>query len=41
MLDKPENSPMQWPVKETQVEKALKISRNGSATGMDRCPFEL
>ena len=29
------------PLTETQTEKALHLSKNGSATGMDGCPYEL
>jgi ribonuclease HI/exonuclease III len=45
----PENQQMQEPMHttmnqnatEAQVEEALRLSKNGSATGMDGCPYEL
>ncbi|KAH9061794.1 hypothetical protein EDB83DRAFT_2171515, partial [Lactarius deliciosus] len=30
-----------WSIYKTQVKKALKLAKNGSATGMDGCPYEL
>jgi len=32
---------MNWPVSEEQVNEAIRMSKNGSATGMDGCPYEL
>ena len=32
---------MNQPLTETQTERALKLSKNGSATGLDGCPYEL
>jgi len=40
-LNDPENSPLGRPITEECVEKALKLAKNGSATGMDGCPYEL
>ena len=34
-------SAMNQPLVESQVEKALNLSKNGSATGIDGCPYEL
>ena len=34
-------TPMNWPVREEQVKEAIRTSKNGSATGMDGCPYEL
>lgn len=30
-----------WMITHAQVMKALKLSKNGTATGLDRCPYEL
>jgi len=32
---------MNWTVRRDQVREAILISKNGSATGMDGCPYEL
>jgi len=36
-----ENSPMNWAIKKEQVREAIIAAKNGSATGMDGCPYEL
>ena len=40
-LPDPERTTPNWNVTEDQVHKALQIAKNGSATGLDRCPYEL
>ena len=40
-LQEPTYTPLNWCVTQAQVEEALNLSKNGSATGMDGCPFEL
>jgi ribonuclease HI/exonuclease III len=40
-LSNPETSALSRPLTEGQTEKALHLSKNGSATGMDGCPYEL
>ena len=40
-LDDPNESALNRILTEGQTEKALHLSKNGSATGMDRCPYEL
>lgn len=40
-LPEPERSPMNWVVSEDHVKCALKLSKDGSATGLDGCPNEL
>ena len=37
----PEALPLNWLVRETHTTKALHLTKNGSATGMDGCPYEL
>ena len=37
----PDQTRLNWVLTETQVETALRLSKNGSATGMDGCPYEL
>lgn len=32
---------MFWTVETAQVEKAIKLSKTGSSTGIDGCPYEL
>ena len=32
---------MNWKAKRVHIAKALKLTKNGSATGMDGCPYEL
>ena len=41
ILEKPNKSVLHQNTTEVQTEKALYLSKNGSATGMDRCPYEL
>ena len=40
-LSEPERSTPDWNLSEDQVRKALHLSKNGSATGIDGCPYEL
>ena len=40
-LDDPFASPLNWCLTEAHIGKALKLAKNGSATGMDGCPYEL
>lgn len=40
-LKQSDASAMDHPTTETQTEVALHLSKNGSATGMDGCPYEL
>ena len=40
-LANPENSTLNSTLTEGQTEKALHLSKNGSATGLDGCPYEL
>ena len=40
-LNEPRNSPMNGLITESNVEKALGMTKNNSATGMDGCPYEL
>ena len=40
-LEEPASSTLNWNVTHAQVEDALRLSKNGSATGMDGCPYEL
>ena len=40
-LANPENSILNQVLTEGQTEKALHLSKNGSATGLDSCPYEL
>jgi hypothetical protein len=39
-LANPENSILNQVLTEGQTEKALHLSKNGSATGLDGCPYE-
>ena len=41
LLQEPTYTPLNWCATHAQVEEALKLSKNGSATGMDGCPYEL
>jgi hypothetical protein len=34
-------SPLNWQVRETHTAKALHLTKNGSTTGMDSCPYKL
>ena len=40
-LIEPERTEMNEEISKAQVAKALRLSKNGSATGMDGCPYEL
>jgi len=40
-LQEPERSSMNWKISEVQVSKALCLTRDGTATGLDRCPYKL
>ena len=40
-LEEPHASPLNELLKEAHVEKALHLAKNGSATGLDGCPYEL
>ena len=41
MLEELEKTQLSWEVKEQQTKKALSISKNNLATGMDGCPYKL
>jgi hypothetical protein len=41
LIKDPAQTKMFWEVKNTQVKRAIKLSKNGSSTGIDRCPYEL
>lgn len=40
-IQEPENSPMSWKVTEDQVRKAISSAKDGSATGLDGCPYKV
>ena len=40
-IDELEASPLNWTAKESHTSKALQLTKNGSATGMDGCPYKL
>ena len=40
-LEEPERTIMSWKVTEEQVSKALHCTKDGMATGLDGCPYEL
>jgi hypothetical protein len=40
-LVNPDDAAMNWPITEDQVFKALRLTKNGTATGLDGCPYEL
>ena len=40
-LEEPDNTTMSWKVTEDQVSKALHRTKDGTATGLDGCPYEL
>ena len=40
-LEEPDNTTMSWKVTEDQVSKALHCTKDGTATGLDGCPYEL
>ncbi len=31
----------EWNIMQTQIKRALKLAKNGTATGLDGCPYEL
>ena len=40
-LRDPNQTEMDYPITQEQVLRALRLSKNGSATGLDGCPYEL
>ena len=40
-LEEPERTNMSWKITEDQVRKALHRTKDGTATGLDRCPYKL
>lgn len=40
-LPEPERTALNWKATEEQVSRALHTTKNGSATGLDGCPYEL
>jgi hypothetical protein len=40
-VQEPETSPLNWTVRKDLVREAILAAKNGSATGMDGCPYEL
>jgi hypothetical protein len=40
-LPEPAHSQMNWEVQEAHTTKAIQLSKNNSATGLDGCPYEL
>jgi len=40
-LQEPDRSQLNWKITEDQVSRALHLTRDGSATGLDGCPYEL
>jgi hypothetical protein len=40
-LEEPERTSMSWKITEEQVSKALHRTKDGTATGLDGCPYEL
>ena len=40
-LEEPERTAMSWKVTEDQVRRALQRTKDGTATGLDGCPYEL
>jgi hypothetical protein len=40
-LEEPKRTSMSWKVTEEQVSQALRRTRDGTATGLDGCPYEL
>ena len=41
ILKEPEGTKMNEQITESQINDTLHLSKNGSATGMDGCPYEL
>jgi hypothetical protein len=40
-VQEPETSPLNWTIRKDLVREAILAAKNGSATGMDGCPYEL
>jgi len=40
-IPEPERSPMNWKITKAQVQKALELAKDRSATGLDSCPYKL
>jgi hypothetical protein len=40
-LEDPTNTTMNWQIMQAQVLKALCLTKNRTATGLDACPYEL
>jgi hypothetical protein len=40
-LQEPQATRLNWPVMQTQVDEAIHLGKNGSATGLDGCPYKL
>jgi hypothetical protein len=40
-LQEPHMTMLNWPIMRTQVEEAIHLGKNGSAMGLDGCPYEL
>ena len=41
LLEEPTLTSLNWNITQAQVKEALHLSKNGSATGVDGCPYEL
>jgi hypothetical protein len=41
MLENPDQTSMNWRITEDQVARALCLTKNKTATGLDGCPYEL
>jgi Reverse transcriptase (RNA-dependent DNA polymerase) len=41
LLHKPERTPMSYQITEAQIDCALQLTKNGSTTSIDGCPYEL
>ena len=40
-LDNQQQTAMNWPITQDQVLRAINLTKNGTATGLDGCPYEL
>ena len=40
-MEEPTLTLLHQPATQSQIEEALQLSKNGSATGLDGCPYEL
>ena len=40
-LDNQQQTAMNWPITQDQVIRAINLTKNGTATGLDGCPYEL